>query len=83
MFSKFEKAKEASAQAASAANSGNNSMGAGSGSRGMAVAGNTGGVVLAQAAPVQAQAIDVVSTPDAVSTVAAASLQGGSVDVSV
>lgn len=83
MFNKFEKAKEASAQAASAANSGNNSMGAGSGFGGMGVAGNTGGAVLAQAAPVQAQAIDVVSTPDAVATVAAASIEGGSVDVSV
>lgn len=81
MFNKYEKAKEASAQAASAANSDNNSVGAGIGSGGMVVAANTGGGVLA--APVQAQAIDIVSTPDAVSTVAAASMTGGSVDVSV
>lgn len=82
MFNKFEKAKEASAQAASSANSGNNSVGAGSG--GMVIAANTGGSVLAQAAaPAQPQAIDVVSTPDAVSTVAVASMEGGSVDVSV
>ena len=84
MFNKFERAKEASAQAASSANSGNNSVGAGSGSGGMVVAANTGGAVLTQAAaPVQTQAIDVVSTPDAVSTVAAVSMVGGSVDVSV
>lgn len=82
MFNKFERAKEASAQAASSANSGNNSVGAGSGSGGMVVAANTGGAALTQTtAPVQA--IDVVSTPDAVSTVAAASAVGGSVDVSV
>ena len=84
MFNKFEKAKEASAQALSSANSGNNSVGAGSGSGGMVVAANTGGAVSVQtASPVQTQAIDVVSTPDAVSTVAAVSVEGGSVDVSV
>lgn len=82
MFNKFERAKEASSQAVSSANSGNNSVGAGSGSGGMVVAANTGGAALTQTtAPVQA--IDVVSTPDAVSTVAAASAVGGSVDVSV
>lgn len=84
MFNKFEKAKEASSQAVSSANSGNNSVGTGSGSGGMVIAANTGGAVLTQAAaPVQAQAIDVVSTPDAVSTVAAVSTVGGNVDVSV
>lgn len=84
MFNKFEKAKEASAQAASSANSGNNSVGSGSGSGGMVVAANTGGAVLTQAAaPVQAQVIDVVSMPDAVSTVAAVSAVGGNMDVSV
>jgi len=83
MFNKFEKAKEASAQAASSVNSGNNSVGTG-GSGGMAVAANTGGTVLAQAsAPVQPQAINVVSTPDAVGAAAAVPMEGGSVDVSV
>ena len=81
MFNKYEKAKEASAQAASSANSGNNSVGAGSGSGGMVVAANTGGSVLTQAAATpQPQAIDVVSTPDAVAAVA---VEGCSVDVSV
>lgn len=84
MFHKYEKAKEACAQAASLANSGNNSMGSGSGSGGMVIAANTGGSVLTQAAATpQPQAIDVVSTPDAVSTVAAVSMEGCSVDVSV
>lgn len=84
MFHKYEKAKEACAQAASLANSGNNSMGSGSGSGGMVIAANTGGAVLSQAAAsAPPQAIDVVSTPDAVSTVAVASMEGGSVDVSV
>ena len=84
MFNKFERAKEASAQAVSSANSGSNSVGAGSGSGGMVVAANTGGAVLTQAAaPAQPQAIDVVSTPDAVSTVAAVSMEGISVDVSI
>lgn len=82
MFNKYEKAKEASAQAASSANSGNNSVGSGSGSGGMIIAANTGGGVVTQtAAP--AQVIDVVSTQDAVSTVAAVSTVGVNVDVSV
>lgn len=83
MFNKFEKAKEATSQAASAANSANRSP-AGSGSGGMVIAANTGSVAPAQAAaPVQAQAIDVVSAPDAVATVAAAPVEGGCVDVSL
>lgn len=84
MFNKYEKAKETSAQAVSSANSGNNSVGSGSGSGGMIIAANTGGGVVTQtAAPVQAQVLDVVSTPDAVSTVAAVSTVGVNVDVSV
>lgn len=83
MFNKFEKAKEATSQAASAANSANRSP-AGSGSGGMVIAANTGSVAPAQAAaPVQAQAIDVVSAPDAVATVAATPVEGGCVDVSL
>lgn len=84
MFNKYEKAKDATAQAVSSANSGNNSVGAGSGSGGMVIAANTGGPVPAQAAaPVQTQTIDVVSTPDAVASVAAAPVAGCSVDVSI
>ena len=48
------------------------------------IAANTGGPVPAQAAaPVQTQTIDVVSTPDAVASVAAAPVAGCSVDVSI
>lgn len=82
MFNKLEKSKEASAQAASSSGSGNNAVPTGGSSGGMVVAANTGGAPLA-AAPVQAQAIDVVSAPDAVATVAAAPVEGGCVDVSV
>lgn len=82
VFNKLEKAKDAVSQASSSSGSNNNSAAFGGSSGGMVVAANNGGAALASA-PVQAQAIDVVSTPDAVSTVAAASMEGGSVDVSV
>ncbi len=82
MFNKLEKSKEASAQAASPSGSGDNAAPAGGSSSGMVIAANSGGAALA-AAPVQAQAIDVVSAPDAVATVAAAPVEGGCVDVSV
>lgn len=82
VFNKLEKAKEAASQASSSSGANNNSAAFGGSSGGMVVAANSGGAALS-AAPVQTQAIDVVSTPDAVSTVAAASMEGGSVDVSV
>lgn len=81
MFNKLEKAKGASAQAASSANSGNNSAGSASGQ--VAVAANTGGAAVASAPAPAAQAVNLVSAPDAVAAVAAAPVEGGSVDVSV
>ncbi len=86
MFNKLEKSKAAAAQAVSQANSDNNSGAVGSSSGGMVVAANGGGAAPAAApaaASVQPQAIDVVSAPDAVATVTAAPVAGGSVDVSV
>lgn len=79
MFNKLEKAKGASAQAASTANSGNNAAGSVSGS--VAVAANTGGAAVSSAPA--APAVNVVSAPDAAAAVAAAPVEGGSVDVSV
>lgn len=82
VFNKLEKSKEATSQAASSARAADNAAAAGSHTGGMVVVANNGGAALATT-PVQPQAIDVVSTPDAVAAVAAAPVEGGSVDVSV
>lgn len=76
MFNRMEKARESAAQAGSgqsaAQNGGSSAVVGVSSFGGMAIAANGGA----------AHAIDVVSTPDAVSTVAAVPAEGASVDVS-
>lgn len=85
VFQKLGKEKEASARAAASAGSADRPTAVGNPSGGMVIAANSGGAASAQGSvpAAQAQAIDVVSTPDAVATVATAPVEGGSVDVSV
>lgn len=79
MFNRMERARESAAQAISGKYAAQNGSGpaivGGSSSGGMVIAANGG------AAP--AHVVDAVSTPDAVSAVAAAPVEGGSVDVSI